>query len=324
MHKLRTAGLGLAILVLLVAAGVYWLAPAKPIRIGIIPFTSVNERVVEGFKSVLEAQGFQEGSQVEYRTFPMDGDIKALDGRVADLVGWPADFILAASTPPSQAAYRGTRESKTPMVFAPVTDPVAAKIVLNLARPGENATGVRLEPSNSLRLEWLKRIAPASTSYYVPYSKNDKSALASLDQIGSVSERLGIKLLLQPVESLEDIQRAARQIPPEADAIFLPQDSRIESEIMLFVDAARQHRLPLSAPSVLQVEQGALMAFGFDHRKIGEQAGRIAIQILRGARPGDLPVETAENGLYINQAAAQAIGLQIEENVLRQADRIFR
>lgn len=306
------------------AAILLW--PARPgvVRVGLVPFTSVNARVIEGFKEALAQRGFRDGVNVEYKTLPADGRLEKLDGNIARLMAWKPSLVLAASTPSSRAAYHPTLASGTPLVFAPVSDPLDARIVGNLMHPGEHVTGIRLASSNGLRLQWLQRIDPRVHSVYVPYSTSDKSATATLKQIDSAARALGIRLLLHPVESPEDIERAAREIPPGVDAIFLPQDSRIESRVALFVASALRRRVPLSAPSALQVEQGALMSFGFNHRDIGRQAGRLAAEILNGRKPGDLPVETAENVLYINQGTAAAIGLHIDDAVLRQAREIIR
>lgn len=319
----RYLGIGLA--VALAALVVIWqLRRPETIRIGIVPFTPVNARVVEGFKAELAARGFVEGKALEYRSLPADSRLDQLEPGLAKLMAWKPTLILAASTPPAQAAYKATQATATPMVFAPVTDPIDAKIVTNLKHPGEHVTGIRLESSNGLRLQWLKRLVPGVRTIYVPYTRVDSSALASLQQIEVAARTLGIQLVRQPVLSLDDIQRAAREIPAHVDAIFLVNDSRIEAQIDLFVTTALQRRLPLCPPSGIQVERGALMTYGFDHRKIGEQAGRLAAEILQGARPGDLPVETAANLLIINQHTAQAIGLQVDDAILRQAREIIR
>lgn len=318
----RWIGIGIAVLSA-TATLVLWPQEKMPVRIGMVPFTSVNERVVEGFKAEMAVNGYREGETVEYRILPADGRLDGIDARVTELLTWKPALVLAASTPPSQAAYRATKASATPLVFAPVSDPIDAKIITNLTHPGEHVTGVRLAPSNGLRLQWLLRVAPGVRKIYVPYTQIDKSATATLKQVEQAARALGVQLLLKAVVIQEDIQEAARDIPSEADAIFLPQDSRIESQIDLFVESALQRRLPLSAPSALQVERGALMSYGFDHLSIGRQAGRLAVEILQGRKPGELPVETAENMLYINQRTAEAIGLKVNDAVLRQARKII-
>lgn len=315
-----------SLVALLVVGGLtawWWQAP-RLVRIALLPFTNVNERVMTGFKQALAEYGWVEGSSVEFRAAPMDGAVDKLETHLAQLLAWKPHLVLAMSTPPSQVAYRATKGSGTPVVFAPVTDPLAAGIVTSLAHPGQQATGIRLLPSNGLRLDALLRLAPRARVVYVPHTPHDRSSQSTLEQIKPAAQALGVRLLLQPVDSLEDIARAARSIPVEAQAIFLPQDSRIEAHIDLFVQSAQARRLPLSAPSLLQVEQGALMTYGFDHRAIGRQAARLAAEILQGRPAGDLPVETADNNLYINLRSARAIGLEIDDGLLREAKALIR
>lgn len=323
-RRLRLMALALGVVVV---AGYFlddWRGSSPMRRVGIVPFTAVNDRVVQGFRQAMADRGWVVGENVEYRITQADGDIAALDGRVRELLAWQPDLILSASTPPSQSVYRNTREKEVPVIFAPVSDPVAAGIVKNLVQPGENVSGVRLASSNGLRLQWLKRMVPKARVYYVPYSINDKSALVSLQQIEEGARLLGLNLLLRAVDSPKGIEEAAKNIPTGVDAIFLPQDARIEARVDLFIKSAHKWRLPLSAPSLVQVEQGALMSYGFDHYRIGEQAGRMGAAILQGAHAGMLPVETAENFLAINLRAAGKIGLEMDEAVLRQARTIIR
>lgn len=314
-------------LVLLIGSLLAWwwqASTSRPVRIALLPFTTVNDRVMSGFKAALREQGWIEGQHVVYRDMPADGAVDKLDARMAELMAWKPTLVLAMSTPPSQAAHRATKTSETPLIFAPATDPLAAGLVASLARPGAHVSGIRLLPSNGLRLEYLQLIAPAVRVVYVPYHSEDRSAQSTLEQIAPTARARGLELLLRPIDGADDLKRAASEIPAEAQAVFLPQDSRIEAAIDLFVQEALKRRLPLSAPGVIQVEQGALMTYGFDHTSIGRQAARLAASVLAGTPIGSLPVEAAENGLYINLRTAHAIGLKVDDGLLRQARGVLR
>jgi putative ABC transport system substrate-binding protein len=158
----------------------------------------------------------------------------------------------------------------------------------------------------------------------VPYTPGDGSAQATLDQLRQVAPQLGLELLELPVQGAGQIDRLLANFPAGADAIFLPRDSTIEAQVRSFAAFARSRRLPLSAPGVAQVEAGALFAYGFLHKEIGRQAAGLADQILRGTRPADLPVETAENYLALNLRTAAAIGVAIPDYAVRQASVVVR
>ena len=211
-----------------------------------------------------------------------------------------------------------------PVVFAPVNDPVAAGIVTSLKSPGGQITGIKLPLGDDLRLEWLTRIAPKAKHVYLPYNPADKSALTSLTLVRQAAPALGITILPQEVRIPSDVPAALAAFPTEADAIFLPRDSTVESHIQDFVALALARKLPLCAPSRLQTEAGALFSYGFSHRLIGHQAARLADQVLRGTLPANLPVETAESRLAINLRTARAINLSLPSEILMQAEEVIR
>jgi putative ABC transport system substrate-binding protein len=312
------------LLIALAALGAYlWQGAGEPLRIGLMPFTASNLQVVEGFKAMLAERGFREGHNVEYRSLPADGNIDAQEKRTTELLAWKPRLILSVSTPTSRAAYRATKSSATPLVFAQVTDPLQAGIIKNPMHPGEHATGVRLPSSSAMRLQWLLRVAPGVRKVYVPYSGNDSSSTTSLQEIEQAAKLLGISLLPVQVANDEEIMRAAKVFPKGTDAILIPNDSRIGTRIDLFIATALERGIPLSGTTATHVERGALMTYGLENLSIGRQAGRLALEIINGRLPGDLPVETAESALYINQTTAQSIGLKIDDAVLRQARKII-
>lgn len=319
----------ISLLVLLLAAPLgLWLKraegpPTAPL-IGSVSLTTVSDAALEGFKAGLREYGYADGENVRFLVKGPAENIEQIDGLVRQLLEAKVDMIFVSSTPATLAVQRATRGTGIPVVFAPVTDPVSTGIVKSLRQPGGNLTGVRLPSSEVRRLQWLLDLAPGTRHLYVPYNANDKSALVTLVAIKEAAAKLGLQMSAAPARNDGEIGTMIRNIPREADALFILRDSLLESRIGDFAAAALAGRLPLSAPSFTQVESGALFSYGFVHEKLGRQAARIAAQILRGARPGDMPVETAESYLFINLRTAQAIGLTMPDHVLRQAERVIR
>jgi putative ABC transport system substrate-binding protein len=133
-----------------------------------------------------------------------------------------------------------------------------------------------------------------------------------------------MELRPQPDTNAAEIRAALANLPATVEAIFLPRDSTVEAQIAQFTAIARQRGLPIAAPSLSQVQAGALFSYGFIHHEIGRQAARLAAEILGGTPPGELPVEMAESYLAINLRTARAIGLEIPDAILLQAERIIR
>lgn len=315
--------------VVLLLALAFWLSwprqeAARPRTIGVVSLTAVDADTLVGFKTGLAALGYQEGRDLRYLIPPPAGRVERLDAILAGHLAAGVDLLFVSSTPASLAARRATAGQGIPVVFAPVNDPVNAGLIQNLKAPGGNLTGIRLPRGDALRLQWLVRIAPGVKRILVPYTPHDLSARESLRQMQAVSAALGVELLPQPVRDARAITQGLRELPPRLDAILLPRDSSVEAHIADYVAVARARRLPLCAPSLAQVQAGALLSYGFVHQEIGQQAARLADQILRGVPPGDLPVETADNYLAINLATARAIGLTLPDDALRLAHVVVR
>lgn len=325
-YKLITIGMLLALLAAAAYVGWPW-APTgreRPRTVALVQLTAVDAQTVAGFKAGMLEAGYREGQDVVYLEPGPVGSIDGLDAVILDQLGKQPDLFMVSSTPATQAVRRLTEGQGIPVVFAPVNDPVAAGIVADLRHPGGQITGIRLPTGDDLRLQWLHEIAPKARRVFVPYTAKDKSAQATLEQIARVAPALGMGLLPEPVQGEAGVTAALAGLPDDVDAIFLPRDSSVEAQIGLFVAYAKAHRLPLCAPSQTQVEAGALFSYGFVHRDIGRQAARLASQIFKGVKPGDLPVEMAESVLSINLATAHRIGIEIEDPILLQAEQLIR
>lgn len=314
------------VLLALAAALAYLLWPERapaPRVIALVQLTAVDRATVAGFKAGLAAAGYREGRDVTYLEATPAGEIGHLDAIIRTHLAKNPDLFLVSSTPATQRLKQLTQGRTIPIVFAPVNDPVSAGIVANLKHPGGQITGIRLPAGDDVRLKWLSEIAPSARRVFVPYTPGDKSAETSLATAMAAAPSLGLTLLPRPILGEAGVRAALADPPAGVQAVFLPRDSTMESHIRLFVEFADARRLPLCVPSLSQVEQGALMSYGFVHEDIGRQAARLADQILRGVQPGDLPVEMAESILSLNTTAARRIGLVLPEDVLRQAEKVI-
>jgi putative ABC transport system substrate-binding protein len=196
--------------------------------------------------------------------------------------------------------------------------------VSNLARPEANATGVQWGVSEPRRLEWLLTLAPDVQKIYLPYNPDDNAAVIILEDIQDTAAQLDVELILREARDEEAIAAAINNIPEEADALFLLPDSLLVSRMAEFAEAAIARKLPITAPGDSTVAAGGLMSYGMAFYATGEQAARMAHQILQGVAVSDLPIETADFFLDINLKTANAIDLQISDNILRQANMLVR
>lgn len=298
----------------------------KTYTIGVINFSPHQETTVEGFQKGMTELGYVEGKNVIYIYEGATSDTDELDAVAQRLVKADVDLILSLTTPATQAAQQATAGTDIPVVFIPVTDPVRAGIVDSLTNPGGNITGITYSSQEGRRLEWLIQIDPTIEQVYIVYNPQDKSPVLALEAVSETTAQLGVELITREASTSEEIAAAFENIPAEVDAIFFLPDSVVNVRIQDWLELAIKLKLPTSIPNLGAVEDdGALTAYGIDLTVSAQQeAARLADQILRGIKPGDLPVEMAEFYLAINLKTAEAIDLDVPDDVLLQADIIVR
>jgi putative ABC transport system substrate-binding protein len=292
--------------------------------IGLVTNNPNGLRNVQGFRNGMADLGYIEGENVTYLFSgePVSGS--DLETTLEDLVSQKVDLIFTAGTPTGIAAHRITAESGIPVIFGVIADPLAAGVMTDLARPGGNMTGVKLSDSQDRRLELFLQIAPGIKRIFVPFNPEDAAPSSAVAQIETLASALGLELILGEARTEVEVVDLLVNLPADLDAIFLVPDSTVNARIADIVNVANAHKLPVSGPSTAQVEQGALTTYGFIHEAAGAQAAGIADRVLKGANPGELPVETTEFFLAINLATADNIGVAIPEEVLQQAEIIIR
>ena len=283
-----------------------------------------NASTLDGFKEGMKERGYVEGQNV---TYLFNGTIKSLanlDDEVLQIVNKNPDLIFASTTPVAMAAAKATVANKIPVVFGPVNDPVSAGIVKEQRHPGENVTGVMLTDSTAKQLEWTIKIAPRTKHILLPYNPNDKSSMISMQKAKDAAEMFALTFDARQTRNHGEIDTLLATIPDGVDAILLPRDGMVMSRVEDFAKVANPKNIIVTGTRLEMAERGALLGFGFNGFMIGKQMARLADQILHGQKPGDLPVETAEDHLSINLKTANSLGITIPEHILRQAHTIIR
>jgi putative tryptophan/tyrosine transport system substrate-binding protein len=316
--------MGLLVITGLLLTGCGGAPQTKTYTIGVVNPSLNQDDTVKGFKDGMTELGYVEGKNI---TYIYDGPVSVdkLDTVAQGLVQAKVNLILSIATSATKAAQQATIGADIAVVFIPVTDPVGAGVVASLTKPGGNTTGVTPATQEGKRLEWLLRVAPKIKQIYIVYNPKDQSPVLALKTVSETAAKLGVKLITREVSTTEEAMLAFKNTPKEADAIFLLPDTMVNARGADIYKLAIELKLPTSGPNVGRVNEGALTAYGVDLPIAArQQAARLADQILQGAKPADLPVETAQLFAAINLKTAQAIGLNIPDEVLQQANIIIR
>ena len=284
-------------------------------RVGIlIPESGRPEsQSIKGLRDGLKELGYKERENIVVEIRDAKGDRGALKSMANDLVSKKVDLIFTTGTRSTQAAMAAT--SDIPIVFRYPGNPEIMGLVKSNKRSGGNVTGVAgfgLEMTGK-RLEALQRIVPGVRRVHIFYDLNDKFSRDNFVLAKKSAEKLGLEVVEHGTKSAEELKTSLGNLQNEAgDAIFQVPDNLVDSEADFIFQTARQKRLPTMFNEEVWAIKGALGAYGPSNYEMGRQAAGFVDKILKGQKPGNLPVEPARKfDLVINFRTANAIGLTI-------------
>jgi putative tryptophan/tyrosine transport system substrate-binding protein len=303
---------------------------AKVPRIGYLALNLVTApHVMEAFRQGLCDLGYVEGRNVviEYRS--AEGKLERLPALAADLVALKVDVIVAGGPPQALAAKQAART--IPIVFASAADPVTDGLVTSLARPGGNVTGLSALAPDLVgkRLELLKQTVPGVSRVAVlrhPGAQAERTEKDMLKEAEVAARVLGVRLQVVEARGPADFDSAFSDMTRvRADALTVLPSPMFTNERRRLVDLAAKNRLPAVYPWREFIDAGGLMAYGPDLADMFRRAATYVDKILKGTKPGDLPVEQPTKfELATNIKTAKALGLAIPQSVLVRADHIIQ
>jgi putative ABC transport system substrate-binding protein len=304
------------------------LPSAKVARIGYLGSTTTREQeaYLETFLEGMRALGYVEGQNLVMEYRGAAGQYERFPDLAAELVRLQVDVLLVVATPAALAAKAAT--TTIPIVLAGVGDPVGSGLVASLARPGGNVTGVvSLAPELvEKQLAFLKDVLPTVSRVAVLWNPANPVHPLMVREADVAAQALGVQLHLVEAGGPDAFDRAfAAMTSAHAGALLVLADSMFFQHRRRLAELAATSRLPAMYNIPLMVEAGGLMAYGPNTPDIRRRAATYVDRILKGAKPGDLPVEQPMKfELVINLKTAQALGITIPPTLLFQADEVIR
>jgi putative ABC transport system substrate-binding protein len=302
----------------------------KIARIGFLALDLAgNPRGLESFRKGLRALGYTEGHNVVIEFRDAERRLDRLPALAAELVALKVDTIVAPAVLAAQAARQAT--SVLPIIFAGVADPVTDGLVASLARPAGNVTGLsNLSPELiGKRLELLKQVIPGAIRVAVlwqPGSGMEGTDKDTLKQAEIAARVLGVQLQIVEARAPADLDVAfSNMIRDRAEALTVLGTPMFFVERRRLVEIAERNRLPSVYSARQFVDAGGLMAYGANLDDLIRRTAVYVDKILKGAKPGDLPVEQPTVfELIINLKTAKALGITIPQSLLGRADEVIR
>src|SRR5712671_6277216 len=279
---------------------------------------------VAAFRQGLSEAGYVEGENlaIEYRF--AEGHYDRLPALAADLVGRKVDLIMANSPPAALAAKSAT--STIPIVFRGGTDPVGDGLVASLARPGGNLTGVSLaDDVTAKRLELLSELVPRVGVIALMVNPNTPSAERVIRDLQEAARTMGLQLHVLKAGSESEINSAfASPVQLHVDALVVAADPFLSSRREQLVALASRHAVPSSYAWREFAASGGLISYGPSLTSAFRLVGAYAGNVLKGAKPADLPVQQPTTfELVINLKTAEALGLTVPQSMLMRADEVI-
>jgi putative ABC transport system substrate-binding protein len=286
---------------------------------------ALETNLIKPFRDGFRELGYEEGRSIEIVFRWAEGNYARFPKLVAELLAEKVDVLVTAGTPATLAVKTAT--STVPLVMIAVGDPVGTKIVPSLARPGGNITGLssRAPDLEGKRLELLREVVPHLTR--VAFFLNPANAFHTVSMRQALDAAKALKIELKPYEvrKAEDLDAAfAGIIKDRPDGLLILADRVFLHNRKRLMDFATQQKLPTVNAYRELVQAGGLMSYGPSYEDMHRRAAIYVDKILKGAKPGDLPIELPTKfNLFINTKAALALELKLSPMLISRADDII-
>lgn len=254
-----------------------------------------------GFEKALKDNGYGD-VKIDYQN--AQGDFGTAQMIANSFAQGKKDLIYAISTPSAQAAYNVTKE--IPILITAVTDVKAAGLV------GDNITGTSDATSIYKQLETITKILPNAKKVGIIYNTSEQNSQVQVASAKEESKKLGLEIIETGVTNVNDMAMGLDSLLDKVDVLYTPTDNLVVSATPLVLDKANRKNVPVVGCIEDQVTQGALITDTIDYEKLGYQTGEMAIRVLKGEEPKNMPVETLKNTqLIVNKKATEKYGIDL-------------
>ena len=278
-----------------------------------------------GFTRGMRELGYVEGKNFAIEWRFADGNYNRLPDLAAELVSLKVDVIMIAGSTATRAAQQATKT--IPLVCATMSDPVGNGFAQSLARPGGNVTGLTLTTTDMSpkHIELLKLMLPKLAQLAVLVNLGNPAHPAIVKSIAANAQKLGIKTRTLDARNPEGIERNFAIMKRErADAVIVAVDAFFLGQRQQIAELALANRLPSLFSAQEHVDAGGLMSYGQNLADMYRRAAGYVDKILKGAKPGDLPIEQpAVFSLALNRKTAKTLGIAIPNEMMLRADKVI-
>jgi len=287
----------------------------KTLKVGIIQTieNGAFDAMRDGFIQELRDQGYSE-DELEVVVKNGQGDASTMNTIAQEMADGSYDLVATIATPASQAFVN--MESDTPQVFISVSDPVTAGILTTMENPDHNATGTSNPIPVSSIIDLSETLTPGIETFGIIYNTSEVNSVSTVEEAKAYMSEQGYDVIETVVTNSSEVQQASESLLADVDAIFVPNDSVIQNAMATLAEAAKTAKKPVYGSSAVMVDSGALATIAISDEAIGAKSADMAIEILNGKTPAEVPAVAVEGNLTVlNQTTADAIGIEIPDDL---------
>lgn len=284
--------------------------------------------VKRGLIEELARLGYKEGQNLAVDYSHAAGSFPTQQQIAKKIVGDRPDLIIPITTPSAIVMVQAAKDTTIPIVFSTVTDPLRAKVVATLAKPGGLVSGVSDLAPIELHLKLMKEMVPGARRLGVLMNPSLPNTVTYLETLKQFAPAAGLTIVESPAPQTINVQAAALNLVGKADMVYIPNDTTVYAALEAAVKVATENKLPLFCGETRSVERGCAASISFDYYDVGVATAQMAKKVLDGAKPGDLDVNVLKDSyknfqLWINGKTAPGMGLNISDDLRKRANRVF-
>lgn len=302
------------------AAGGAASSEKKEVKIGIIQIVEhpALDSAREGFIDTLKKNGYEEGKNLKLDYQNAQGDQSVLQSISQKFASSKLDLVLAIATPSAQAM--ASASQNIPILITAVTDPVEAKLVNSMEKPGTNVTGTTDMNPIKEQFELLKKLVPQAKNVGVIYNAGEVNSQVQVKMAKEVAKNLGIELIEATVTTSADVLQASQSLVGKVDAIYVPTDNMVVSAAQSVIQVADKNKIPIIAGESSVVDKGGLATIGINYNNLGKQTGEMAIKVLKGSKPQDMAIESQKQfDMVFNKEALTLLNIKVPDDLAKIA-----
>ena len=296
-------------------------------KIGISQFAEHGslDNCREGFLEGLKEEGIEEGKNltVDYQNAQTDTGTAST---IADsFVSGKVDLICAMATPCAASAYNSCMDTDIPVVYTAVSDPLAAGLANEDGTNAGNVTGSSDVLPVEEQLKMIRALMPDAKKIGILYTTSEANSCSTIEEYKKLAGDYGFEIVDTGINTPADIELAATDLVTKADCLCNLTDNTVVNALQTVLDKADSAKIPVFGSEIEQVKSGCVASMGIDYYQLGIETGKMAAKILKGeAAAEDTPyISASKSELYVNTAAADKIGMKLDEAYIKDAAQTF-